>query len=59
MNVSVHASRMTMQDLRKRVLPGLLRTAEAIEAELGAVAPPAARRIPLDSRSSKVESGVR
>jgi len=59
MNVSVHASRMTMQDLRKRVLPRLLRTAEAIEAELGAVAAPAARRIPLDSRSSKVESGVR
>ena len=59
MNVSVHASRMTMQDLRKRVLPGLLRTAEAIEAEVGAVAAPAARRTPLDSGSSKVESAVR
>jgi IclR family transcriptional regulator, pca regulon regulatory protein len=59
MNVSVHASRMTMQDLRKRVLPGLLRTAEAIEAEVGAVAAPAARRTPLDSGSSTVESAVR
>jgi IclR family transcriptional regulator, pca regulon regulatory protein len=59
MNVSVHASRMTMQDLRKRVLPSLLRTAAAIEAELGSVAAPGARRISLDTESSRVESGVR
>jgi IclR family transcriptional regulator, pca regulon regulatory protein len=59
MNVSVHASRMTMQDLRKQVLPSLLRTAEAIEAELGSVASPGARRTSLDTESSRVESGVR
>jgi IclR family transcriptional regulator, pca regulon regulatory protein len=43
MNVSVHASRMTMQDLQKQVLPSLLRAATAIEAELGSVAAPGAR----------------
>jgi IclR family transcriptional regulator, pca regulon regulatory protein len=59
MNVSVHASRMTMQELRKEVLPRLLRTAEAIEAELGSVAAPGARRASLDTESSRVESGVR
>jgi IclR family transcriptional regulator, pca regulon regulatory protein len=59
MNVSVHASRMSMQVLRKQVLPSLLRTAEAIEAELGAVAAPSARRTPLDTESARVESGVR
>jgi IclR family transcriptional regulator, pca regulon regulatory protein len=46
LNVSVHASRMTMADLRKQVLPGLLRTAAAIEAELGALAAPMARSQP-------------
>lgn len=59
MNVSVHASRMTMQELRRKVLPRLLRTAEAIEAELGSVAAPGARRTSLDTDSSRVESGVR
>jgi IclR family transcriptional regulator, pca regulon regulatory protein len=59
MNVSVHASRMTMQDLRKQVLSRLLRTAEAIEAELGSVAAPGARRTSLDTDSSRVESAVR
>jgi IclR family transcriptional regulator, pca regulon regulatory protein len=59
MNVSVHASRMTMQELRKEVLPRLLRTADAIEAELGSVAAPGARRTSLDTDSSRVESGVR
>lgn len=49
MNVSVHASRMTMQALRKEVLPHLLRTAASIEAELGAVASPSARRSSLRS----------
>jgi IclR family pca regulon transcriptional regulator len=34
MNVSVHATRMTMQALRREVVPKLLRTAEAIEADL-------------------------
>ena len=59
MNVSVHASRMTMQALRKEVLPHLLRTAASIEAELGAVASPSARRSSLDSESARVEGGVR
>jgi IclR family pca regulon transcriptional regulator len=39
LNVSVHASRMTMATLRKQVLPQLLQTAGAIEGELGAGAP--------------------
>jgi IclR family pca regulon transcriptional regulator len=39
LNVSVHASRMTMPALRKQVLPQLLQTAGAIEGELGAGAP--------------------
>ena len=39
LNVSVHASRMTMPTLRKQVLPQLLQTAAAIEGELGAGAP--------------------
>jgi IclR family pca regulon transcriptional regulator len=59
MNVSVHASRMTMQELRKEVLPKLLQTAASIEAELGAGASPSARRTSLDSASARVESGVR
>jgi IclR family transcriptional regulator, pca regulon regulatory protein len=36
LNVSVHATRMTMQALRRRVVPKLLRTAEAIEVDLRA-----------------------
>jgi IclR family transcriptional regulator, pca regulon regulatory protein len=59
MNVSVHASRMTMQELRKQVLPRLQQTAAAIEAELGSVAAPSARRTSLDTESARVESGVR
>jgi IclR family pca regulon transcriptional regulator len=51
MNVSVHASRMTMQDLRKQVLPSLLRTAEAIEMDLGAMAAPTPRTSQLTERT--------
>ena len=40
MNVSVHATRMTMQALRRDVVPKLLRTAEAIEADLHAAGAP-------------------
>ena len=36
LNVSVHATRMTMQGLRRDVVPRLLRTAEAIEVDLRA-----------------------
>ena len=36
LNVSVHATRMTMQALRRQVVPELLRTAEAIEVDLRA-----------------------
>lgn len=43
LNVSVHASRMTMPTLRKQVLPQLLQTAGAIEGELGAGAPTSRR----------------
>ena len=39
LNVSVHATRMTMQALRREVVPRLLRTAEAIERDLRASAP--------------------
>jgi IclR family pca regulon transcriptional regulator len=51
MNVSVHASRMTMQDLRKQVLPRLLRAAEAIERDLGAMAAPTPRTSQLTERT--------
>jgi IclR family transcriptional regulator, pca regulon regulatory protein len=40
MNVSVHATRMTMQALRRDVVPKLLRTAEAIESDLHAASTP-------------------
>jgi IclR family transcriptional regulator, pca regulon regulatory protein len=36
LNVSVHATRMSMQALRRQVVPRLLRTAEAIEVDLRA-----------------------
>ena len=36
LNVSVHASRMSMQALRRQVVPRLKRTAEAIEGDLRA-----------------------
>ena len=36
LNVSVHATRMTMPALRREVIPRLLRTAEAIEVDLAA-----------------------
>jgi IclR family transcriptional regulator, pca regulon regulatory protein len=36
LNMSVHATRMTMQTLRREVVPRLHRTAEAIEVDLGA-----------------------
>jgi IclR family pca regulon transcriptional regulator len=36
LNVSVHATRMTMQALRREIVPRLLRTAEAIEVDLRA-----------------------
>ena len=51
MNVSVHASRMTMQDLRKQVLPRLLRAAEAIETDLGAMAAPSPHTSQLTERT--------
>jgi IclR family pca regulon transcriptional regulator len=35
LNMSVHATRMTMPALRREVVPRLLRTAEAIEVDLG------------------------
>jgi IclR family transcriptional regulator, pca regulon regulatory protein len=56
LNVSVHASRMTMGALRREALPRLLETAAAIEAELGAVR---GGRTPLDSRLGTRESAVR
>lgn len=42
MNVSVHASRVTMESLRKRHLPQLLGTAERIGRDLAAVSGPTA-----------------
>lgn len=51
MNVSVHASRRTMPDLRKQVLPRLLRAAEAIETDLGAIAAPTPRTSQLTERT--------
>jgi IclR family transcriptional regulator, pca regulon regulatory protein len=59
LNVSVHASRMTMPTLRKDVLPRLLETGNAIEAELRSVGGPSSRRSQLDSQAGKVESPVR
>jgi IclR family pca regulon transcriptional regulator len=43
LNMSVHASRMSMQGLRRDVLPPLLETAAAIESELRAVGMPSVR----------------
>jgi IclR family transcriptional regulator, pca regulon regulatory protein len=42
LNVSVHATRMTMQALRRNVVPKLLKTAEAIEIDLSAAGSPGA-----------------
>ena len=42
LNVSVHATRMTMQALRRNVVPRLLRSAEAIEVDLSAAGSPGA-----------------
>jgi IclR family pca regulon transcriptional regulator len=44
LNVSAHASRTSMQALRRDVLPLLLETAAAVEAELRAVAGPGSAR---------------
>ncbi len=41
LNVSVHATRMSMQSLRREVVPRLLETAAAIEGDLRAAAAPA------------------
>lgn len=41
LNVSVHATRMTMQALRREVVPRLLETAAAIEVDLRAATAPA------------------
>ena len=41
LNVSVHATRMTMQSLRREVVPRLLETAAAIEVDIRAAAAPA------------------
>jgi IclR family pca regulon transcriptional regulator len=46
LNVSAHASRTSMQALRRDILPLLLETAAAIEAELRSVAGPGARVLP-------------
>jgi IclR family transcriptional regulator, pca regulon regulatory protein len=43
LNMSVHASRMSMQGLRRDVLPLLVETVAAIESELRAVGTPSAR----------------
>jgi IclR family transcriptional regulator, pca regulon regulatory protein len=40
LNVSVHATRMTMQALRKELVPHLLRTAAAIEVDLSVTGTP-------------------
>jgi IclR family transcriptional regulator, pca regulon regulatory protein len=42
LNVSVHATRMTMPALRRNVVPRLLRTAHAIEVDLSAAGSPGA-----------------
>jgi IclR family pca regulon transcriptional regulator len=42
LNVSVHATRMTMPALRRNVVPRLLRTANAIEVDLSAAGSPGA-----------------
>lgn len=44
LNASVHASRATLDDLRRRILPELQATAERINRDLRAVRPPAASR---------------
>jgi IclR family transcriptional regulator, pca regulon regulatory protein len=59
LNVSVHASRMTLAGLRRDVLPRLLGTAAAIEAELRSVGGASSDRPLLDTQVAKVESGVR
>lgn len=59
LNVSVHASRMTLAGLRRDVLPRLLGTAAAIEAELRSVGGASSDRRLLDTQVAKVESGVR
>jgi IclR family pca regulon transcriptional regulator len=59
LNVSVHASRMTMAGLRRDVLPRLLRTATAIEAELRSVGGTAGARALGGNQIANVESGVR
>jgi IclR family transcriptional regulator, pca regulon regulatory protein len=59
LNVSVHASRMSMPTLRKQVLPLLLQTARAIEAELQSVRGASRRRRLLDSQAGRLESPVR
>ena len=46
LNVSAHASRTSMQALRRDILPLILETAKAIEAELRTVAGPPARVLP-------------
>jgi IclR family pca regulon transcriptional regulator len=46
LNVSAHASRTSMQALRRDILPLVLETAAAIEAELRSVAGPGARVLP-------------
>jgi IclR family pca regulon transcriptional regulator len=45
LNVSAHASRTSLQALRRDILPLLLETAAAIEAELHTVAGPASRAL--------------
>ena len=46
LNVSVHATRMTMQTLRREVVPRLLRAAEAIEVDLRVAGAPSSESAP-------------
>jgi IclR family transcriptional regulator, pca regulon regulatory protein len=58
LNVSVHATRMTMPALRREVVPRLLRTAEAIEVDLRAAAPVGSEHR-LTGREDEWKSAVR
>lgn len=55
-NVSVHASRATMEQLVEELVPPLLETARQVERDLGRVARPAERRVAPVAESA---SGIR
>ena len=52
LNMSVHATRMTMPALRREVVPRLLRTAAAIEVDLSVSGVPQVRSVALDRVSA-------